>query len=65
MEINRTHQTIAHRRNHVVTINNRDSIVKLQARLIDEEMEQLWNTGEWNQQKLDALKTAHFRTAYR
>ena len=32
------------------------------ARRADEEMEKLWNSGEWNEQVLGELKNAHYRT---
>lgn len=34
------------------------------ARRADEEMEKLWQSGEWNEQTLLDLKTAHYRTPY-
>ena len=34
------------------------------ARRADEEMEKLWQSGEWNEQTLQDLKTAHYRTPY-
>lgn len=35
------------------------------ARRADEEMERLWQSGEWNEQTLQDLKTAHYRTPYK
>ena len=43
----------------------RDQLADFYARQIDEEMEQLWESGEWNEQKLQSLQTAHFRTPYK
>ena len=34
------------------------------AKLIDEQMDELWDSGEWNEQKLEDLRDAHFRTPY-
>ena len=34
------------------------------ARRADEEMEKLWQSGEWNEQTLQDLKDAHYRTPY-
>ena len=31
----------------------------------DEEMEKLWQSGEWNEQKLKDLKGKHLRTPYK
>lgn len=35
------------------------------ARRADEEMERLWQSGEWNEQTLQELKNAHYRTPYK
>ena len=35
------------------------------ARRADEEMEKLWQEGTWNEQTLQDLKNAHFRTPYK
>ena len=35
------------------------------ARRADEEMERLWESGEWNEQTLEDLKSAHYRTPYK
>ena len=35
------------------------------ARRADEEMERLWQSGEWNEQTLENLKSAHYRTPYK
>lgn len=34
------------------------------ARRADEEMEKLWASGDWNEQTLQELETAHYRTPY-
>lgn len=34
------------------------------ARRADEEMEKLWQEGKWNEQTLEDLKKAHYRTPY-
>lgn len=34
------------------------------ARIIDEQMDELWESGQWNEQKLSDLRNAHFRTPY-
>ena len=43
----------------------KDQLADFYARQVDEEMEQLWESGEWNEQKLDSLRDAHFRTLYK
>lgn len=35
------------------------------ARRADEEMERLWQSGEWDEQTLENLKNAHHRTPYK
>lgn len=35
------------------------------ARRADEEMEKLWQSGAWNEQTLEDLKNAHYRTPYK
>ena len=43
----------------------RDQLADFYARQVDEEMEKLWESGEWNEQKLESLQGAHFRTPYK
>ena len=43
----------------------KDQLAEFYARQIDEDMEKLWESGEWNEQKLESLKEAHFRTPYK
>ena len=43
----------------------RDQLADFYARQVDEEMEKLWESGEWNEQKLQSLKDAHFRIPYK
>ena len=35
------------------------------ARRADEEMERLWESGQWNEQTLETLKNVHYRTPYK
>jgi len=35
------------------------------AKLIDEQMDDLWDSGQWNDQKLADLRGAHYRTPYK
>ena len=42
----------------------KDQLAAYYARRIDEDMEQLWQSGAWNEQKLEELKEAHYRTPY-
>ncbi|MBQ7988404.1 MAG: dephospho-CoA kinase [Bacteroidaceae bacterium] len=43
----------------------KEQLAAFYARQIDEEMEQLWESGQWNEQKLQSLRNAHFRTPYK
>ena len=43
----------------------KDQLADFYARQVDEEMEKLWESGEWNEQKLKSLQDAHFRTPYK
>lgn len=43
----------------------KDQLADFYARQIDMEMEQLWLSGEWNEEKLKSLQNAHFRTPYK
>ena len=43
----------------------KDQLADFYARQVDEEMEQLWESGAWNEQKLESLRDAHFRTPYK
>ena len=55
----------------MATINDEAELLALKhviseffARRADEEMEKLWASGEWNEQTLQDLKEAHYRTPY-
>lgn len=43
----------------------KEQLADFYARQIDDEMEKLWESGEWNEQKLQSLQEAHFRTPYK
>lgn len=42
----------------------RKQLAAFYAQQIDEEMDKLWESGEWNEEKLQALRGSHFRTPY-
>lgn len=42
----------------------KDQLVEYYARKVDEGMEQLWDSGTWNEETLKNLKDAHYRTPY-
>ena len=43
----------------------KDQLANFYAQQIDQDMDQLWESGEWNEQKLESLRDAHFRTPYK
>ena len=34
------------------------------AKQVDDELDQLWESGQWDLQKLEELRGSHFRTPY-
>jgi hypothetical protein len=54
---------------HIKTTANlnklKDQLAKFYAKQIDEEMEQLWQDGSLNEDKLNELRSAHLRTPYK
>ena len=42
-----------------------DAVSEFYARRADEEMEKLWQSGQWNEQTLKELGNAHYRTPYK
>ncbi len=45
--------------------NLKDQLAEYYARKVDEGMEELWETGAWNENTLEELKHAHLRTPYK
>ena len=43
----------------------KEQMANFYAKLIDEEMDELWDSGQWNEQKLADLRKAHDRTPYK
>lgn len=43
----------------------REQLAAFYAQKVDEEMNDLWESGEWNEQKLQSLRGSHFRTPSR
>ena len=42
----------------------RQQLADFYAKQIDDEMDQLWESGQWNEKKLQELRGSHFRTPY-
>ena len=43
----------------------KDQLAEYYARRIDEDMEALWQSGVWNEKKLEELRGGHERTPYK
>lgn len=42
----------------------REQLAAFYAKQVDDEMDALWNSGEWTDKKLQDLRGSHFRTPY-
>jgi hypothetical protein len=42
----------------------REQLTKFYAKQLDDEMDSLWESGEWDEKKLNELRGSHFRTPY-
>lgn len=58
--------------NAMASINSEEELLDLKralseffARRADQEMEKLWQSGQWNEQRLKELKQTHLRTPYK
>ena len=43
----------------------RKQLAEFYAKQIDDEMDQLWESGEWDEKKMEELRGSHFRTPYK
>ena len=43
----------------------KQQLAEFYAKMIDEQMDELWESGKWNEQKLADLRKAHLRTPYK
>lgn len=43
----------------------REQLGDFYAKQIDDEMDQLWESGQWDEKKLKELRGSHFRTQYK
>ena len=43
----------------------KQQLAEFYAKQIDEQMDELWESGKWNEQKLADLRKAHLRTTYK
>lgn len=42
----------------------RAQLAAFYAKQVDDEMDQLWESGQWDEKKLTELRGSHFRTPY-
>ena len=42
----------------------REQLAAFYAKQVDEEMDQLWESGQWDEKKMQELRGSHFRTPY-
>ena len=42
----------------------RKQLAACYAKQVDEEMDRLWESGQWDEKKLQELRGSHFRTPY-
>ena len=40
-------------------------LIKFMNDRLQNELDKLWDSGDWSQEKLDAMKTEHLRTPYK
>ena len=55
---------VSHIKSETGLENLRQQLAAFYAKEIDNEMDRLWENGEWNEQKLNDLRGSHFRTSY-
>lgn len=68
VQFNQAQLHILNMASHIKTEKSLDllkqQLATFYAKLIDEQMDELWASGKWNEQKLEDLRGAHFRTPY-
>lgn len=42
----------------------REQLAAFYAKQVDSELDDLWESGVWNEQKMKSLRGSHFRTPY-
>ena len=43
----------------------RKQLVAFYAKQVDDEMDALWESGQWDEKRLQELRGSHFRTSYK
>lgn len=64
VQFNQAQLHILNMASHIKTEKSLDllkqQLATFYAKLIDEQMDELWESGKWNEQKLEDLRGAHF-----
>ena len=55
---------VSHIKSAVALEQLREQLAAFYAKKVDDEMDQLWEEGTWNEEKLQSLRGSHFRTSY-
>ena len=55
---------VSHIKSAIVLEQLRDQLAAFYAKQVDDEMDQLWESGQWNEKKMQELRGSHFRTPY-
>ena len=55
---------VSHIKSDVALETLRKQLAAFYAKQVDDEMDALWESGQWNEQKLQQLRGSHFRTPY-
>ena len=61
----KTESTMQHFKPSSAAEQLKDKLADYYDQQIDQDMEELWKSGEWNEQKLESLRDAHFHTPYK
>lgn len=56
---------VSHIKSSVGLEQLRKQLAAFYAKQVDDEMDALWDSGEWNEKRLQELRSSHFRTPYK
>lgn len=56
---------VSHIKSSVGLEQLRKQLAAFYAKQVDDEMDALWDSGEWNEKRLQELRGSHFRTPYK
>ena len=55
---------VSHIKSSVGLEQLRKQLAAFYAKQVDDEMDALWDSGKWNEKRLEELRGSHFRTPY-